>query len=115
MSINSLSTLTACILLIYHKETFRHQIPDKENIKLWISIIIILTIYSFLAFILSTVLIILHIWLNIKGLSTFEYAITRRLRKATKVINGNETVSRENDISFKLENNSKEITNSLSE
>lgn len=96
-------TLELIIEYSENKGELEEIIDENESIKAWIAQTIILFGYSVISAVLLGNLLFFHIWLKCKGLTTFEYVLSRRKKISLKIENCHETVSRDLDATSKVE------------
>jgi hypothetical protein len=107
--INSLSVFCFTIIIIVdfslNESIFDLRIRENFDInnstQTWIAEISILILYSTVSSILLSSLLLFHLYLKIKNLTTFEYVY--RKKTSSKVSNTHETIVKENDASIKPE------------
>lgn len=96
-------TLELLIEYSENKENIEENIEENESIKAWIAQTIILFGYSVISAVLLGNLLFFHIWLKYKGLTTFEYVLSKRKKINPKVENYHETISKDLDGTPKIE------------
>lgn len=108
--VNSLIVLCFSVVVIVDyslKNSFFLQrkeknFDSKQSRNAWIAEVSILIAYSAITSFLLCNLLIFHIYLKLKNITTFEYIKNRRARNP-KVTNTNETIIKEGEVSVKPE------------
>ncbi|OMJ87197.1 hypothetical protein SteCoe_11120 [Stentor coeruleus] len=86
------------------KEEIEEIIHERESIRAWFAQVIILFGYGVISLLLSGNLLLFHIWLKWKGLTTFDYLMKKRKgNKLNKVENNHDTIVKGYDDIIKSE------------
>lgn len=95
-----------CADYFENKITIHYSLKDFENAKAWLAIVFLMIIYGFVVGLLAFNLVLFHVYLFFKKITTFDYVLKRRKAKVGGVRPGNETICKEPEVVTKIENNS---------